>query len=127
MLLFHNVNIKSFLDDSNIKYDENIIKEGKVYFQDYYASMKSITMLKILFNDMANKKMVINQKNIIMDKLSKYSNYVLNKDNNMVYELIKNGDKYNFKSSSSDELIYKISTVLNYIVDKPNKFTFSHD
>lgn len=110
------INIKNILNHNRIKYNEKLIKDGKVYFGDYYNSMNNITMLKMLFEDIKNKNTIIHKKN---KKIRNFSEIFENKDKTDMnkYDIL---NKINIEKLGEDDLVHLITEILTYIVDVPN-------
>jgi hypothetical protein len=111
-----NFNIKSILDSRDIKYSESLIKNNKVLFIDYYNSMKSITMMKYIFqeckNDYYNKNRNITSKYNYEELLNTYKFFILS------YAI---NEKSNLqKSSSENDIVDFILLILTYIMDSQN-------
>jgi hypothetical protein len=110
------IDIKNILNHNHIKYNEKLIKDGKVYFGDYYNSMNNIIMLKMLFEDIKNKNTIIHKKN---KKIRKFSEIFENKDKTDLnkFDIL---NKIDIEKLGEENLVHLITEILTYIVDVPN-------
>ena len=108
--------IKSILDKNDIKYSESLIKNGTVMFSNYYNSMKSIVMMKYIFqefkNDFYDKNKNISSMYNCSELLSIYPTYII--------RYAKNHKSKILKSSSENDIIDFILFILTYVVDNQN-------
>lgn len=111
-----NFNVKSILDRRDIKYSELLIKNNKVLFIDYYNSMKSIIMMKYIFqeckNDYYNKNRNITSKYNYEELLNTHKSFILSYTINEISNLQK--------SSSENDIVDFILFILTYIIDTRN-------
>ena len=129
--LINKINIKSILDNYDIKYSESLINDNKVYFEDYYNSTKNILMVNQLFTDIKNKKMIHRINYTQQDKINDIveTSSIIFKNIKSLFEkndiksienAFKNMKSYNISSLDENDLIIYISDILSFIVNTPN-------